>query len=411
MLPQFLKVMQRGITETPSMESHFDEDHVQDWESWTDWELRGPRPPPYEQPPDYAVERSRSRRKRKRRGADRRRVDGASADPDGPPEYDENETSRYDGDDDEDGSGGEITFSNMFSPSSSSRERGMYRAYREADYRPCPGQRGDVIAIDRGRYEHIVVNVGDDFIVHKCNGEGLVLCQCFWVVAGKDEAYVKNEFDDRWEPLPQDEIVQRAYSQVQQKRGYNAVLSNCEHFANWCRYDKWRSGQVNDAVSTITRSASSSGKKMAAAGAENGLAFGTVLGMAAGGLVGSVLGKVRELVTDEPDQPSDLTVIRTRTDRSGRTTRDVQHVHQKSLAQNGQMVGGLVGGALGILGGVLGGGLAGLVSGIGDGTAEVARRHGVNLSQMSAQLSSPPTELSHSDDEELTMDTVATGSN
>ena len=43
--------------------------------------------------------------------------------------------------------------------------------------------------------------------------------------------------------LSNEDIVSRAISKVGEV-GYNIMFSNCEHFANWCRYNIQRSEQV-----------------------------------------------------------------------------------------------------------------------------------------------------------------------
>ncbi|GFR60142.1 HRAS-like suppressor-like protein [Elysia marginata] len=46
--------------------------------------------------------------------------------------------------------------------------------------------------------------------------------------------------------LPREEIVERALNFVGAGDvRYNVFTCNCEHFANWCRYDKFKSEQVN----------------------------------------------------------------------------------------------------------------------------------------------------------------------
>ncbi|KAF8386221.1 hypothetical protein PRIPAC_75363 [Pristionchus pacificus] len=52
----------------------------------------------------------------------------------------------------------------------------------------------------------------------------------------------RDQVDEHFRP---DEIVERAKSKLGEG-GYNFVTNNCEHFANYCRYGKKRSGQVND---------------------------------------------------------------------------------------------------------------------------------------------------------------------
>lgn len=48
-----------------------------------------------------------------------------------------------------------------------------------------------------------------------------------------------------WKPFVTDEIIMRAKENIGKQKGeYNLVFKNCEHFANWCRFGRRKSGQV-----------------------------------------------------------------------------------------------------------------------------------------------------------------------
>lgn len=120
----------------------------------------------------------------------------------------------------------------------------------------------DLIVFYRGLYEHYAVNVGNGEIIHLTTNERLTsldfVSEITWKISStsSNRALVKKErFRDflgaevnfRVEkdeaPFPPDEIVKRARSKLN-KRGYNLLFWNCEHFARWCRYNRRESKQV-----------------------------------------------------------------------------------------------------------------------------------------------------------------------
>ena len=47
------------------------------------------------------------------------------------------------------------------------------------------------------------------------------------------------QYDNTLNPFPASKVIERAKSMLGQGKGeYNLKNNNCEHFANWCRYDK-----------------------------------------------------------------------------------------------------------------------------------------------------------------------------
>ncbi|GFO22956.1 hras-like suppressor 3 [Plakobranchus ocellatus] len=63
--------------------------------------------------------------------------------------------------------------------------------------------------------------------------------------------YVDNSRDARLRPHPPAIIVKRAMSKLGKVK-YDLFTNNCEHFANWCRYDKAESQQVEKAIGIIS---------------------------------------------------------------------------------------------------------------------------------------------------------------
>uniref|UniRef100_A0A8C9PJ44 LRAT domain-containing protein n=1 Tax=Spermophilus dauricus TaxID=99837 RepID=A0A8C9PJ44_SPEDA len=114
---------------------------------------------------------------------------------------------------------------------------------------------GDVIEIFRGAFEHWAVYVGKGYVpvqgLASVSGLGSVLAdraivkkELLSVVAGGDKYRVNNKNDDKYKPLPPNEIVQQAEKMVGKYVPYSLTNSNCEHFVNTLRYGVSRSDQV-----------------------------------------------------------------------------------------------------------------------------------------------------------------------
>ncbi|KAI6231670.1 LRAT domain-containing protein [Aphelenchoides besseyi] len=63
-------------------------------------------------------------------------------------------------------------------------------------------------------------------------------------VVGGSIARINHSLDKKHPPFPAEIIIERALSKLD-THGYHLVSNNCEHFVNWCRYDKPISQQVN----------------------------------------------------------------------------------------------------------------------------------------------------------------------
>ncbi|XP_050392476.1 phospholipase A and acyltransferase 2 [Patella vulgata] len=128
-------------------------------------------------------------------------------------------------------------------------------------------QEGDIVEFDRGLYSHYGVYVGNEEIVHLAGEDeydGLgdvntshlfsisgqrfnkawVKKDSFWTVTSNSRAKINNK-DNKRKPLPKRQIVENALSRLG-RVGYNLIYSNCEHFANWCRYEVEKSEQVDN---------------------------------------------------------------------------------------------------------------------------------------------------------------------
>ncbi|XP_055896313.1 phospholipase A and acyltransferase 3-like [Biomphalaria glabrata] len=127
---------------------------------------------------------------------------------------------------------------------------------------------GDRVQFKRGVYSHWGVYIGDRKIVHlagedndgingniqakhvftisgKTFNKARVVVDDFWDVVGEDKAFINNDRDKKWSALQPDIIVKNALEKIGQE-GYNLICSNCEHFANFCRYGLSKSDQVDN---------------------------------------------------------------------------------------------------------------------------------------------------------------------
>ncbi|XP_066299033.1 uncharacterized protein [Branchiostoma lanceolatum] len=110
------------------------------------------------------------------------------------------------------------------------------RRYNEGVFDRC--KEGDLLEFHRRLYSHWAVYVGDGMVIHRIevNGRVKIREDRFWDVAGNDMVSINNYLDSIKAAKPGHEIVQRARSR-QGDTCYNLMSKNCEHFANWCRYD------------------------------------------------------------------------------------------------------------------------------------------------------------------------------
>lgn len=116
---------------------------------------------------------------------------------------------------------------------------------------------GDVLSVNRGIYKHYGVYVGNDTVVHFSGGAGFELSAKRACIRKTSlENFRKNDeiqIETRCcESYSRKETVMRALGAVGTEKGkYALPWSNCEHFANWCRYGEKRSSQVEQFVSKV----------------------------------------------------------------------------------------------------------------------------------------------------------------
>ncbi|CAJ1074653.1 Retinoic acid receptor responder protein 3 [Xyrichtys novacula] len=121
---------------------------------------------------------------------------------------------------------------------------------------------GDLIEIFRDGYQHWVVYIGNNEIVHltrddpdggkkaraksRVDGTGEVKRENIWDVIGDSDFKVNNQLDDKYKRCKSEAIVKEARGMVGEERRYSLIDSNCEHFATELRYGKKESRQVRD---------------------------------------------------------------------------------------------------------------------------------------------------------------------
>ncbi|XP_054998618.1 phospholipase A and acyltransferase 3-like [Sorex araneus] len=111
-------------------------------------------------------------------------------------------------------------------------------------------------------YQHWAVYVGNGYVVHvtspdidirdvesvvAASSQGIraeVKKELLLEVAAGSNFRVNNKYDGELRARPAEQIVQRALALVGQKRSYNLIYQNCEHFATELRHGVARSDQV-----------------------------------------------------------------------------------------------------------------------------------------------------------------------
>ncbi|KAF7661062.1 hypothetical protein LDENG_00270380, partial [Lucifuga dentata] len=132
--------------------------------------------------------------------------------------------------------------------------------YGKAESQQEP-DRGDLIQVFRGSFQHWAVYVGDGKVVHlvttsnisgsidaSTDKEGIVMKESLKKVVGIHKWKVNNNQDKKQKPRSVPNILADADTWVGQDVKYNLTSWNCEHFANMLRYGKAKSQQVNDAA-------------------------------------------------------------------------------------------------------------------------------------------------------------------
>lgn len=138
---------------------------------------------------------------------------------------------------------------------------------------------GDIIYAKRNKhasigvpwpeYKHFGVYIGDFQVIHFSGSKGhetdaaladIIQTSLRQFLKGdflfiQDDSEIA-EYDNTLKPFPADVIIQRAKTELGKHKGdYNLFTKNCEHFANWCRYDKKFSRQITEIPERIAKNA------------------------------------------------------------------------------------------------------------------------------------------------------------
>ncbi|XP_053225109.1 phospholipase A and acyltransferase 3-like [Podarcis raffonei] len=124
---------------------------------------------------------------------------------------------------------------------------------------------GDLIEISRVGYQHWAIYVGSGYVIHLAPSDDLyqastsslmsalsekavVKKELLWSIVGDDACRINNKYDQKYELLPANKIVQEAEALLGQEIRYSLASENCEHFVTRLRYGMARSDQVRDTL-------------------------------------------------------------------------------------------------------------------------------------------------------------------
>lgn len=124
--------------------------------------------------------------------------------------------------------------------------------------KPVPG---DIIFAHRGLYKHYGVYIGNGTVIHFAGDAS-------HEISAKDAFVQKTSLKDflkgaavQTDPVRKGafslkQTVMRAMQAVGSRKGsYHLCFNNCEHFANWCKYGKRISGQVDQYTNALAGAA------------------------------------------------------------------------------------------------------------------------------------------------------------
>ncbi len=110
---------------------------------------------------------------------------------------------------------------------------------------------GDIISVNRGRYRHFGIYIGDNQVIHFAAEPARELDPKTAVVKQTSlDAFLRGDPLEIQKPLKRKSFspkatIRRAKSQLGEMKGqYRLAWNNCEHFAIWCKYGVKKSRQV-----------------------------------------------------------------------------------------------------------------------------------------------------------------------
>jgi len=110
-----------------------------------------------------------------------------------------------------------------------------------------------------GLFLHHGIDLGDGTVAHYLEGREILRSSLEEFSLGQSVSMVSHE-----ESSPAGVTLRRAMSRIGEQN-YNLLFNNCEHFANWCKTGRHRSGQVEDWLHTGSLGALALGQLMPAA--------------------------------------------------------------------------------------------------------------------------------------------------
>lgn len=110
-----------------------------------------------------------------------------------------------------------------------------------------------------GLFLHHGIDLGDGSVAHYLEGREILRSPLEEFSRGQDVSVVSHD-----QASAAGVTLRRAMSRIGEQN-YNLLFNNCEHFANWCKTGRHRSGQVEDWLHTGSLGALALGQLMPAA--------------------------------------------------------------------------------------------------------------------------------------------------
>ena len=110
-----------------------------------------------------------------------------------------------------------------------------------------------------GLFLHHGIDLGDGSVAHYLEGREILRSPLDEFSRGQKVSVVSHD-----QASPAGVTLRRAMSRIGEQN-YNLLFNNCEHFANWCKTGRHRSGQVEDWLHTGSLGALALGQLMPAA--------------------------------------------------------------------------------------------------------------------------------------------------
>ena len=110
-----------------------------------------------------------------------------------------------------------------------------------------------------GLFNHHGIDLGDGTVAHYLEGREILRSSTDDFSQGQPLSVIEHA-----DASPARVTLQRAMSRIGEQN-YNLLFNNCEHFANWCKTGRHRSGQVEDWLHTGSLGALALGQLMPAA--------------------------------------------------------------------------------------------------------------------------------------------------